>query len=64
MVIEEKEVFKYFVRLYGCKERKCLRDCFFCDEKMKNIVMEVRKKMVFFGYVWCRMRFEGYIMLI
>lgn len=59
--MEEKEVLKHFVRLYGRKERKRPRDRLLRDERTKSVVMDVRKKTAFMGYTWRRMRPEGYI---
>lgn len=61
---EEREVLKHFVRLYGRKERKRPRDRLLRDEKIKGVVMDVRKKTAFLGYTWRRMRPEGYSAMV
>lgn len=58
--VEEKEMLKHFVRLYGQKERKRPRDILLRDEDLKDGVMDIRKKTAFMGYAWRRMRPGGY----
>ncbi|KAH6898793.1 kinase-like domain-containing protein [Thelonectria olida] len=58
--LEEKEMLKHFVRLYGQKERKRPRDILLRDQDLKEGVMDIRKKTAFMGYAWRRMRPGGY----
>ncbi|KAK7423269.1 hypothetical protein QQX98_001059 [Neonectria punicea] len=58
--LEEKEMLKHFVRLYGQKERKRPRDILLRDQDIRDDVMDIRKKTAFIGYTWRRMRPGGY----
>lgn len=59
--MEEKEVLKQFVRLYGRKEQKRPRDKLLRDDQTRDVVMNVRKQTAFQGYTWRRMRPGGYV---
>ncbi|KAF7561124.1 hypothetical protein G7046_g3022 [Stylonectria norvegica] len=56
LAVEEKEVLKHFVRLYGRKERKRARDRLLRDKDIKEEVMDIRKKTAFMG---CASRSDG-----
>lgn len=58
----ERSVLKQFVRLYGRRQRKRPRDVLLRDEKIKDVVMDVRKSTAFVGYTWRRMPPSGYMM--
>ncbi|CAM1506721.1 Fc.00g063620.m01.CDS01 [Cosmosporella sp. VM-42] len=61
LAVEEKEVLKHFVRLYGKKDRKRARDRLLRDDVTKDVVMDIRKRTAFLGYTWRRMRPGGYV---
>ncbi|KAB5580697.1 kinase-like protein [Coniochaeta sp. 2T2.1] len=47
---------RYFVRLFGRKDRKRPRDRLLRDKSTRGVVMDVRRKTAFLGYTWRRMR--------
>ncbi|KAJ6783500.1 hypothetical protein PWT90_09093 [Aphanocladium album] len=58
----EKQMLKRFVRLYGRRQRKRPRDELLRDDKIKDVVMEVRKSSAFVGYSWRRMPPGGFML--
>lgn len=54
LTTDEKELLKHFVRLYGRKQRRRPRDWLLRDKKVKDVVMDIRKKNAFLGYTWRR----------
>ncbi|KAI6318737.1 hypothetical protein MCOR30_008845 [Pyricularia oryzae] len=56
LTIEQREILRRFVRLYGRKEKKRPRDRLLRDRQTKGVVLELRKRNAFLGYTWRRMR--------
>ncbi|TLD20287.1 hypothetical protein PspLS_08499 [Pyricularia sp. CBS 133598] len=56
LTIEQREILRRFVRLYGRKEKKRPRDRLLRDRQTKGVVLELRKRTAFLGYTWQRMR--------
>lgn len=59
--MEEKQVLKTFIRLYGQKERKRPRDRLLRDPATRSIVTDIRKTTAFIGYSWQRSQVAQYI---
>ncbi|KAM0329934.1 hypothetical protein ACHAQA_004101 [Verticillium albo-atrum] len=51
---EDKNVLKYLVRKFGCKERKGARDILLRDPNTRRDVMAVRRQRAFIDYAWRR----------
>ncbi|TLS27322.1 hypothetical protein PpBr36_05314 [Pyricularia pennisetigena] len=56
LTVEQREILRRFVRLYGRKEKKRPRDRLLRDRQTKGIVLELRKRNAFLGYTWRRIR--------
>ncbi|KAI6354349.1 hypothetical protein MCOR25_008644 [Pyricularia grisea] len=59
LTVEQREILRRFVRIFGRKEKKRPRDRLLRDRQTKGIVLELRKRNAFLGYTWRRMRPEA-----